>query len=807
MRARLSVERKAAADWDDNEHPRDRLGRFIETFAWVRIWGGATGQVVRNVGGGRLEVDRADGQRVRVHRNYLTVIERPGGGAPTSDPGQAQAAPVQAPDPDVVDADPDAGSVDTDAKPVYAAAQDEDSEPSSPQQEDTMGDEPTPEQITDAVEDQPNGSMTVLDATVADRGIAPAPEPEAVEVETTEVTYEFPSWRDKQATDSIDAANRRAERAGITERFTYTIEHYDRRLDPLYPGGPARVEQRTRLVLNRPTVQREGWTFVATLTWDEEAGLVTRVVPEATLHARPEARKCDVCKAARDRRDTYVVQQGDQELQVGSNCLTQFLGISPAGLWLLNYEPDIGGGEDDDDWGRGGGGGSTRSDSREVLAIGLALVEEHGWVSRGRSDERNMATAERLMLLLRDQGPTTPASAAREWQVYRDQIMANARGRADEASSLLDFARTLDGDSDYAQNMRAVASGETVDDRNVALLVSAVAASNARKERDARERAARETAQVSAHVGTVGEKIKDVPARVVGVRSIDGTYGVTTLFTLVDDNGNVFKWFASGNKTDLAKVDDRVTVSGTVKGHGEFRGVSETNLTRAKIAPTGAALDKAKAAEAAAKAARKAERDRVKAIQAAFANPTPEGFTAHTGPAPVGARVRIVDEASGGHGNARVLFDAVDGRQRVSIEPVTGEARHHAPSEFHYTNIKDVPVERFVAWAGKPSKADHEAAESERERIRVLPGQEASVSTYRVEDPMALLHATYPVGSTVRVEVPGAVSPTRYVNVPVVRIEPAEEGNQYASPTIVVRMPDGEERGLHPGSIAAYTPS
>lgn len=69
--------------WVEADHPRDRKGRFIETGAEVRIWGGLMGRVVRNVGGGRIEVARSDGKNVIVHRNYLTVTTRPDGSAPT----------------------------------------------------------------------------------------------------------------------------------------------------------------------------------------------------------------------------------------------------------------------------------------------------------------------------------------------------------------------------------------------------------------------------------------------------------------------------------------------------------------------------------------------------------------------------------------------------------------------------------------------------------------------------------------------------------------------------------------------------
>ncbi|MEU4229536.1 hypothetical protein AB0F17_35010 [Nonomuraea sp. NPDC026600] len=81
----ISWEEKALGrdKFDGDKHPRDRKGRFIETGATVRVWGGGVGKVVKNVGGGRIEVKFPDGNIQRVHRNYLTVEKRPDGSAPT----------------------------------------------------------------------------------------------------------------------------------------------------------------------------------------------------------------------------------------------------------------------------------------------------------------------------------------------------------------------------------------------------------------------------------------------------------------------------------------------------------------------------------------------------------------------------------------------------------------------------------------------------------------------------------------------------------------------------------------------------
>lgn len=89
--------------WNPELHPRDRKGRFIETGGRVKISkiiGGGFGTVLRNAGGGRIEVRRDDGAVVRLATGFLEVVSRPGGGKPISRRTDLpQAVPIHAPSP------------------------------------------------------------------------------------------------------------------------------------------------------------------------------------------------------------------------------------------------------------------------------------------------------------------------------------------------------------------------------------------------------------------------------------------------------------------------------------------------------------------------------------------------------------------------------------------------------------------------------------------------------------------------------------------------------------------------------------
>lgn len=389
--------------------------------------------------------------------------------------------------------------------------------------------------------------------------------------------YEFPRRVEQKAIDSIEKANRRAEKAGIAERFTYEIEHFEQhRRDPR--NGDEIIEQRTRLTLNRPTVQHDGWKFAGTLTWDPEAGMVARVVPGEALLERPETRRCDVCGQDRDRRDTYVIQRDGVQMQVGSDCLTRFMGIRPAGLWLLDFEPEIP--EDNDTSERGARERfeDQRRPSTWMLALGMAVVERHGWVSRGMARDQEVTATADLVFEVIDDRPRTDAQRR-----FFDEVRARAAELETESAEVLAAAREIEGDSDYAQNLRAVASADSVSMANAPLLLSAIAAKRRRDEQQAQEEVRKQQSAASDYIGQPKEKIADHQVTVTGIRQLDGDYGPSTIVEMVDEDGNVLKWFASGVKD--FKIGAKHTVKGTIKRHEEYAGVKQTLLTRAKVEP------------------------------------------------------------------------------------------------------------------------------------------------------------------------------------------------------------------------------
>lgn len=84
----------------------------------------------------------------------------------------------------------------------------------------------------------------------------------------------------------------------------------------------------------------------------------------------------------------------------------------------------------------------------------------------------------------------------------------------------------------------------------------------------------------SNHVGTIGERIT-TEAKIINIRGMETAWGFTRLVEMIDNSGNILNWWTS--KDCGSGKEDNVKVTGTVKDHGEFRGVKNTVLKNCKM--------------------------------------------------------------------------------------------------------------------------------------------------------------------------------------------------------------------------------
>lgn len=399
------------------------------------------------------------------------------------------------------------------------------------------------------------------------------------ELEPT-TTYDLTAEQLEATREKIAKLNQRAAAKGLGGAVELSWEHVAVTDTDDFTGM-----KRTRMVYRTTVTGKplayQGWEFLATLDWDEYAGLVVRALPGAVAIEREGLREgwCDHCKATRARRVTYVVreQATGRQIQVGRSCVKDFLGWAPTPAFLDAHTPA-------DGW--FGESGHSDFTPLTVLAYAWAVIKLEGFVPT--SQHWSTSTRDLVSQAL------YPNRRSAQDRAFAEKMRPLADEATERAGEILAFLLSDDfsGGSDYVLNLKSVAAGAMVNPKYLGLLVSAPQAYAKHQERTLiRERQQAEVAE-SQWVGTPADKAAGVKATRLTVtvtvrtlRYINGDYGTSTLYTLLADDGNLYKWFASSDVLG-DREGARFKIIGSVKKHEEFNGVKSTVLTRCKVIET-----------------------------------------------------------------------------------------------------------------------------------------------------------------------------------------------------------------------------
>lgn len=391
------------------------------------------------------------------------------------------------------------------------------------------------------------------------------------------LTHEFPEELLEEYIDRIEKANRRLEKYGIAERFEYTTEEYQVVRDK--KGGMEFAETYVRLKLNSPSISAGGNKFLAVIT-QEEAGFVTRSGKDVELDGwRPDSMKCEHCGINRPRNKTYLVEdENGGRHQIGSSCVDAYLGVKPEGLWAIGADPTEG--IDHSRAPRDPHAYDRPTD--HMIAYALA-VSNGGETFMSRSAAMNsgrMSTAEEI-----DRAIFGNSKDEQDWRRDMEKL-ANEYMASGRAKEVLEEIRNVQGDNDYATNLRTIAAGEYVRPQNNNLLVSGLSVYRKNQEKKARDSAPKAAVGFAA---PVGEKIKGKKATITRVQEINSyddyqRMDVTrSKITFRDENGHELIWWAS-RVIEEAEEGKEVTFNGgAVKAHKSYNGTDQTILTRVKM--------------------------------------------------------------------------------------------------------------------------------------------------------------------------------------------------------------------------------
>jgi len=410
--------------------------------------------------------------------------------------------------------------------------------------------------------------------------------------------WQVEAWAVKTLEEKVAKFNRKAAKM---KQSPIVVERLKEWRKPVYMYDPFSGEQKVKYYVEMADVKVTGetpkipgWTLLARIEHlrtkkngagkNSQTNLVRRVpgtdnIPIPKKYWRRQI--CDHCKSKRRRNDTFlVVREKDGKMfQVGRQCVADYLGhksVDSIVRWIDSLLQITGSMEN---WDNDPCCPRDRFTilTEPYLAYVSAVIRKKGW--RSRTEAKNncefggcQSTADEALY---QYVPPVKIPADKISPDEKDWETAKAALKWAKAIKLSDT-------NDYLRNLQTIATLDGLAWDMIGYAASIIPAYNREQEREVQRKHAAKGK--SKHQGEVGKRQVFKGLTVVGVRKIEGYYGLTTILNFRDAKDNEFTWFASGSRDDV-DLDEVYDVKGTVKRHGEYRNKAVTFLSRCSLSP------------------------------------------------------------------------------------------------------------------------------------------------------------------------------------------------------------------------------
>ena len=405
--------------------------------------------------------------------------------------------------------------------------------------------------------------------------------------------FEIPSFKMELLNKEMEKLNKRAEKLGC-EPLSVIVQGEITRVDPSYirqvgpdkpiPDNAPRITY-VQISIEGDAPKLAGYSFVGTLDHVVLPGsVVVKTVPGESV---PEEfyqhdARCDHCDKIRRRNQTFVLynEEEDKHVQVGRQCLKDFLGHDPAAIarylsavWRLMAELED---EEDERWYGGGGYREWGFQHVPILELTIAIIRRYGWVPRSSAQPElgRHATANEVL------GAIEPASnehQRKQQKKFLATLDIDKEKDHAEAVAAMEWLEEQPANNEYMHNLHAILKADLVPYSMFGFWCSVVAAYQRAQERLRLNKAQR---KLNEYVGEVKERL-EFDVHITGISYIDGVYGTIKLHRMLDKEGHTLIWFA--NTSTEMHEGGKYKIKGTVKKHDEYKDWKQTSLSRVKM--------------------------------------------------------------------------------------------------------------------------------------------------------------------------------------------------------------------------------
>lgn len=378
--------------------------------------------------------------------------------------------------------------------------------------------------------------------------------------------FKIPVWRVRELTDKIQLLNYKCSKLRCPEiQLNWLGFEY---MNCTMPDGSIKEYKVRVCTIDGQAPVLNGWKFLAVFKYGglykQVYGDITNIPPNYLNGTEPV---CEHCHTTRRRSKTVVVQHEDGRiLQVGTDCLKDFLGhANPEELaslteTIFNTE-SYSEYEDISEFRNGGLSNYAVYPLLPFLAHSVRLVEQQGYVKRNGGHNGSSAVG---------------ATSELAWGFMQSKLPVGGDELV-KAQAIIDWAVTLTTETDYKFNINQIAKSGKVSYHDVGMACSMVPTHQSHLDELMMQ------GKNSQWVGSLKERLT-LDVAVVSSRQVSAASMYSEeprwVYNLVDATDNVFVWWRDDA---VIKVGARLRIKGTVKQHGEFKGIKHTVLNRVKI--------------------------------------------------------------------------------------------------------------------------------------------------------------------------------------------------------------------------------
>lgn len=329
--------------------------------------------------------------------------------------------------------------------------------------------------------------------------------------------------------------------------------------------GTSLVEVFDLTIKNDEIIKNNGYQVVAKIEHLEGGNIVRRVTEDDNPEWYHVGGYCEHCGTKHSRKFTFVVKHENGTFkQVGLSCLKMYTGIDPQIIGICNELKDLIIDMDFDGWDFEKRPVETVYDFKKALAMAVKIIKSQGYVKTSMLGSNKEILSEMMLGHM--------------------SVNKEDEKKAEEIIEMLESISEEDTGKYGLYNIKAIAHSGYCKASHFGFIAYApiliedtIKAIEEKKKREQEKNAEK---AMSNYVGEVGEKIKVNISDAKLVTKWENQFGYTYLYKFVDNDGNVFVWFAS----KCADIENAETVTGTVKDHSEREGIKQTVITRCKIA-------------------------------------------------------------------------------------------------------------------------------------------------------------------------------------------------------------------------------